>query len=239
MRIKLKIAAILLSILFFLSSCIYNFAEIDGNGTIVSIEKEIGEIEELEINGAFDIVLIPGTEGKVRVEADENLMDYILVWEQAGRLIIESDANLDPSRDIIIHIPIDQLKYMELSGAVDLSCQDILHLADIEIECSGASDCELRLEANNCMMDISGASDISIEGEAQRFTFDASGASELDADDFVVKHCVLDLSGASEADVYVTETLEIDASGAAHVRYRGGAKILNQDISGAASVKSY
>ncbi|MFR4045454.1 MAG: GIN domain-containing protein [Odoribacter splanchnicus] len=51
-----------------------------------------------------------------------------------------------------------------------------------------------------------------------------------------MKNLALATSGASNASVNVTETLEVEASGAAHVSYSGNPKVTSH-VSGAASLK--
>jgi hypothetical protein len=87
-------------------------------------------------------------------------------------------------------------------------------------------------------LDISGASEVELMGTATSFSGECSGASELDAYEFVIKHCEIDVSGAADARINVTDMLEVEVSGAASVKYKGSPK-LRSDVSGAGSLRSY
>ena len=62
-------------------------------------------------------------------------------------------------------------------------------------------------------------------GEADSGEIELSGASKANLENFVLKNLALATSGASNASVNVTETLGVEASGAAHVSYSGNPKV--------------
>lgn len=66
---------------------------------------------------------------------------------------------------------------------------------------------------------------------------EGSGASDLDLEDFIVETAEVQLDGASQATVNVREEIEsVDATGASHVRYRGGADLGDVDTSGGSTI---
>jgi len=66
---------------------------------------------------------------------------------------------------------------------------------------------------------------------------DISGASLLSAFDFPVRAADLNLSGASNARVTVSDHLKVTASGASSVLYRGN-PVVDKTVSGESSVHS-
>ena len=50
-------------------------------------------------------------------------------------------------------------------------------------------------------------------------------------------HLNAELSGASNVSLTINEEIDIEASGASILKYKGNAVITNQDLSGASSVK--
>jgi hypothetical protein len=85
-------------------------------------------------------------------------------------------------------------------------------------------------------LDCSGASNLYLSGFAEEMTFESSGASELHAYDLETHHCDLDISGASEAQVYAVKSLSVSASGASDVYYKGDPERISQHVSGASSL---
>jgi hypothetical protein len=73
-------------------------------------------------------------------------------------------------------------------------------------------------------------------GESQYLNGKLSGASQINAFDLTVEASELSLSGASIAKVWVTKSLNVDASGASSVRYKGNPEIRKQ-LSGASTLR--
>lgn len=230
---------LLFSILTFsVTSCIINFTGIDGNGNIITESRNISSFDRVDVSGAFNIVMQQGESESVSIEGDENLMEYIVIENDGNKLLIDTRENLNPSRDIVITLTFKELSRVEISGACEITNKGLLQFQQIAFDCSGASKCELNMEADNCEFDVSGAGKLELNGKAKHVDFDASGAVDIEADEFEVENCTVDLSGAAEADLLVTKTLELDISGAAKLSYYGNAVVTRQDISGAASISA-
>ena len=82
----------------------------------------------------------------------------------------------------------------------------------------------------------SGAAQVKISGETSKLTLDISGASRTDAGDLRAATVSVDSSGASQAEVNVSEALTVDASGASHVTYSGTPATVHKETSGASGV---
>jgi hypothetical protein len=105
----------------------------------------------------------------------------------------------------------------------------------IGLHATGASSIKLDLDAPSVDAELSGASHMSLSGTTKDFTADGSGASRLKCFGLMAENTNVDMSGASNAEVFASVTLDADASGASHIIYRGNANV-NQRSSGAGSV---
>jgi hypothetical protein len=54
--------------------------------------------------------------------------------------------------------------------------------------------------------------------------------------DFLVKNLTIALSGASNAQLSVSETIKIDAAGASSLTYEGGALVTEKHLTGASQL---
>ena len=75
-----------------------------------------------------------------------------------------------------------------------------------------------------------------IEGETSEITVEVSGASNVDAESLKAKTADVDASGASSVNVFVTERLVSDASGASRISYSGNPTSVEKKTSGASRV---
>lgn len=81
---------------------------------------------------------------------------------------------------------------------------------------------------------LSGASKAEVHGITDELRADIIGASKLDADDLWVKNMHITVSGASKAEVNVTDSLWAQAMGASKIEYQGNPSV-QQSISLGAS----
>ena len=56
--------------------------------------------------------------------------------------------------------------------------------------------------------------------------------------DLIVDYLNIELSGASEAFLLINETIDINASGASVLNYKGNAVVNNQKLSGSSEVRN-
>ncbi len=230
--------AIIMALLLTLQSgCTYAFHGIKGNGNVVKQERQISSFNSLEVGGAFRVFLTQGDKEALTVEADENLMDVIKTTVVGNTLKISTTEDINNPEALNIYLTITDLKEMEISGACKLTCENKLKLNDLDMDCSGASEVELKFAANNLQLDFSGASQVDMFGSANEVSLDLSGASDLDALELEADKYSADISGASHASIFVKSELSVDVSGAASLRYKGEPKLLQTDVSGAATLK--
>lgn len=212
---------------------------IKGDGNVVKENRDVAGFSSLKVSSAFTVFLTQGNAESLSVEADKNLMEHIKTVVKGDRLVITtSDKGISKFTKMNIYLTFKDLEMIDVSGAVDIIGEGAMNFDELFLEGSGASEMKLELKANKLQADFSGASEIELIGSASAVDFESSGASEINAYDFVAEHCVLDVSGASDARVHVTATLNVDVSGAASVKYKGSPKV-SSDVSGAASLRSY
>jgi hypothetical protein len=231
---------ILLSVtLMFNSGCSYALNSITGNGNVIKQTRDLPSFSSIEVGGAFKVFLLQGDKESVIVEADENLMEIIITEVRGNNLVITTSEDIRNPEALNIYLTFKTLDRMEISGACELSCDDRLKFGNLDLECSGASDVTLKMSAEALKLDFSGASQVDLFGNADEVNLDLSGASDLDAIDLEANKYNADISGAANARIFVKNELTTDVSGASSLRYKGEPSIVNNDISGAASVKKY
>jgi hypothetical protein len=219
------------------SGCTYAFNGIKGDGKVIKQERTISAFDGIDVGGAFQIFLVQGETEKLVVEADENLMDIIETEVRGSTLKIKTIEDIKESTKLNIYITFKNLSKLDISGASHLTGEDKFKLGDLDLDCSGASEIEMKLSAAKIELECSGASHVELFGSAEHVDLDLSGASSLDAVDLEVANYDADVSGASHGKIFVTGELSADVSGAASLKYKGDAKIVDHDVSGAGSLK--
>lgn len=173
------------------------------------------------------------------VDQDESLFQWLKSNKDIKAVVVTLSTDLhqinrieaSKASDILIADTLysPQL-YMELNGASQLKGAICAKL--FKIEASGASNIESYIEANEVDFEVSGVSNMNLKGKAGKVNYEASGASNISAKNLHANACTIECSGASAAEIYASESLDIDVSGMSHVSYSGQPKQLNENSSG-------
>jgi hypothetical protein len=239
MKTKVVLAIVAgMSLIF--SSC-EEFGEfITPSNNVTTQTRTVTGYSGLDVSHAFNVfVNFSETEESIIVEANENLHSIIVVEERNGMLTIKlKDGTHVRWGDVTLNVYITTgyLTEFDASGASDIILNDPLIAGDVVIDASGASTFKGELQADQVICDISGASDLDLTGTAGYMRLDASGGSTMKDYVFSVDWFDADLSGASDAYVTINERIDLQASGASDLHYRGSGQINSIDLSGASNI---
>lgn len=214
----LLFAALFLLIAALLTSC----REDADPGPIQQHEEEyaVSDFDRLEVGDAFDLTIIQGTSYSVKVTGDRRNIEDLEVKRSSSTLRVrfaKHDRNDYRQYRTYIIVTMPALSGVDLSGAVTARVSGFTSDFDMDVELSGASQ-----------LDIAGA--------AKSLDADISGASTLHGFEFETKSATIEASGASNAEILATQTLNARASGASNVRYRGNPAV-SANTSGASVVE--
>ena len=117
------------------------------------------------------------------------------------------------------------LKGVNFSGASVSKIRGFESEEALDFYLSGASISQLDGNYREVDLVVSGASSLVLFGSGDEIQADTSGASTFKAFDYVVREAIIDISGASEGKVAVTDELKSNAAGASSVLYGGNPSV--------------
>lgn len=211
-----------------------------GSGNIVSERFQLRGFDRVDVSHAFRVDIVQGQSFEVVVRIDDNLRPHLQVEKRGDTLVI----GLSPLRGFNIgratleaQVRLPVLRGVGASGASDLSLSGFSGSRDLDIGLSGASFVEGDVRSDRVNLELSGASRVRLKGSAASVRIGASGASSLDLENFSVEDADIELSGASEAILSLSGTLDIEASGASRLYFQGNPTMGRVELSGASSIK--
>ena len=209
-------------------------AAISINAFSATQERQVGSFNKIDASGPFLITLLQNQQyaGKIIIDGTDQNISRVVTNVKDQELNISMEGMNIRTKAIELTIYIDDLKSIDLNGAVYLQGTSTLKFTDLSIDCSGSSVINLELTADKLKLDTSGKSSISLSGKANSLDIDFSGASEFKGEKLVLKHASIDCSGASVVSVHAIETLSIEASGSSVIKYSGSPRILKRELSG-------
>lgn len=237
-RSKIFIGLIILSA-GVLTSCDHD--TIWASGEVTSMEYSIPDYSKLEVSNAFNTyVTFSDSVERIRIEANDNLHDKIIVKRNGNSLVIrlKNFTNLRGNSKLNAYITTKSISEFEMSGASRLTLENEWIVQTGTIELSGASDFTGEISADRLELDLAGASETNIYGSVGSMYANMSGSSDVRDYDLKVERLNIEMSGASKAYLSVSELIDIEASGASELHYKGTAEIGRKELSGASEIKN-
>jgi hypothetical protein len=208
-------------------------------GPIQETEKEftVVDFDRLEMGDAFHITVEQGDFFSVSTRGDRRNIDDLDVRKEGSTLIVRYNTNRNRNHDTYVTITMPSLISINFSGASNSKVSGFRDLDALNVYLSGASVCQLDADTKNLDVLVSGASYLNLHGAGEDLKAELSGASVLKAFNFPVIKADLNASGASDGNITVSDQLNVVASGASTVLYRGNPS-LHSNVSGASSVRA-
>jgi hypothetical protein len=224
----------------FLFSCDVIENDVRPSSKITTAQATLSDYTAIDASTAFTVYInFSDTEESIEIEANDNLHQYIEVKKENETLFIgiKNGVHIRGNSTLKAYISTKNISGFSASGASRIIVKDPIEESNVNIYLSGASNFSGEINCDQLFADVSGASVLSIAGYSNDFEIEASGASVLSDYEFITKRIRADLSGASNAALTIEDEIDIEASGASILRYKGDAVVIHQDLSGASSIK--
>jgi hypothetical protein len=222
-----------------LFSCDINDEQVTPSSSITTQSVSFDNYEAIEASHAFQVFMtFSDTDEIIEIEANDNLHQYIELDKINSRLRIglKDHISVRGSATLKAYITTRYVDTYAASGASKIELRSTLDAQSTYIDVSGASSFSGGIHSTDVMADISGASSMHLSGTSSNLNIDVSGASNFRHYSFEVQNLHAELSGASSAWLTVNSEIEVDASGASTLKYRGGGTVVAHNISGASTV---
>lgn len=202
-------------------------------------EREVTSFNKVELNGNFTVYLQNSSACSVSVQGDEEMLNVVLTEVVNGTLKIgymnERYAGMDQS--VVVNIKVADL--LELSGrkSIKVITTEIFQFNELNLNFAGAVNLDLEVSGKTLKGQFAGASKVVLNGKVDTFKIEMPGAGKLQAFGLDAKYVDLNLAGAGNAEVNVSEQLKVDMAGACFVTYKGTPASVFSNISGIGRLK--
>jgi hypothetical protein len=234
----LKLLPVLaLAALLFTTSCRFN--AVRGSGNMITETRNVGSFDRIEINNSYKVIIKQDTAGssKLTINADDNLLKYIKTDVSGGKLHIFNKKNIHSREGLTITVTVKDIKEISASGTENVESDGKLTVKNLKFDISGITKLNMQLDAAEITTDISGMAKMTLTGQASVHRVQMSGMCKLDAFDLVVGDYDIESSGIGKCDINVLNRLDVHTSGASTINYKGNPKTINNNKSGAGSLK--
>ncbi|MBE7173086.1 MAG: DUF2807 domain-containing protein [Williamsia sp.] len=203
--------------------------------------RPVSPFSAIRISGGIDLYISQADREALAVSAAETeYRSRIKTVVENGVLKISYEDAGKPwksgNKKLKAYVAFATLKKLDASGASDVFVDGTIKGDELSINLSGASDFKGAVQVNKLDLDQRGASDATISGRVANLEVNASGASDLKGFDLSTDVCNAKAHGASDVKITVEKQLQVEASGASSIQYKGNAVITSTKTNGASSV---
>lgn len=211
---------------------------IEDSGNHIVRDITVSPFDEIEIDGPVKLVLRQDSSFKVAVSADSSIIEKIKTTVSGEKFKV----SLEPmqycgSDSIVIHAGIGALTEIKAAGASKVYSEGSLHVGDIDMKLSGATELNLNLYAGKVKTESDGAARLALSGQAGVHELDSKGVLELNAFDFVVAQYDIDIQGTGKSNINVLNDLKVKTSGSSTIYYKGNPKNVSDKKSGTSKLE--
>jgi hypothetical protein len=199
-----------------------------------------GAFDRLDISGAGSVRLVQGDRDEVFVSGDAQTQSAVSV-DRVGsemRISLPGAWKFWDNDKAQVEVRMRNVSRISLSGVSDLVAAGTIKSPHLGIDIAGSGTVRFDdLRADALSFSISGSGEGQLAGRVDALKLDVSGRGKISADQLQVGDARVSISGVGNADLWVTDALNANISGAGHVHYRGQPKV-RQSISGLGSVEA-
>ena len=210
---------------------------------LVMETRDLSDFSQVSLSGVGHLMIEPGDQESVRVEAKAELLPDIVTKVKGGRLDIRLESRagsrhwFDSIGPINYYVTVKNLDTISVSGAGKVTgsrlCAD-----HMDLRISGAAKAKLDLTVAELDTRISGAGNLRLAGKATRQELTISGAGKYSAQELSSREGTITISGSGKSTVDVSERLDVRISGCGRVEWLGDPEI-SKRISGVGKICRY
>lgn len=171
--------------------------KIKGNRSVVTVDKPLNAFSHLQVTDDLEVVLEPGNNEAVRIEADDNLIDILRFQQDGDTLKISSFYTITGSKKLNITLTYQNLKTLRVerggvvaeqtieAGALDLQFLDgatavlTVRAARVQLNMEGNASSELNIVSDSLVTRMADQSNAFIYSSDSAMDFALAGRASV------------------------------------------------------------
>lgn len=194
---------------------------IKGNGKLDTEQRKVSDFNKLVVTGPFDVLLLPNSDGKISITADENLLPVIETFVKNGKLIIRFNKEIEVRKytKLYVVVPVEELKKISLTGSGSVKNQQLIDWDEVSLSVTGSGDIRLKVQMNYIKASVTGSGEIYLTGKADATKLNVTGSGEIDAKNLKTLKSEILLTGSGDIYVDVSDSLKAKVLGSGDLYY--------------------
>jgi hypothetical protein len=202
----------------------------ESGGSLVDRNYEVGDFQEVEVAGPFDVTIRTGASPSVRARGNEKLLERLVVEVKDGKLRIHPRKehgwfggwHVSGKGEIAVTVPSLRAASLAGSGGINI---DKVQGDRFEGQIAGSGDLRVAsVDVANLKLGIAGSGGVHVGGKARLAEYEIAGAGDVDAESLASETLKVSIAGSGNITAHATGTADVDIVGSGDVEVTGGAK---------------
>ncbi|WKN42496.1 PspC domain-containing protein [Tunicatimonas pelagia] len=184
------------------------------------------DFESVEVRGPFRVQISPSEEYLVDVIPNDMPLSRMKANVEDGRLVIYYNGSYNQRNSQVydLSISLPTLQQLKLKGDTRATVTAFSE-QDLDVDLSGSAQLTAEVSGVRTKVAMTGDSEAELSGKTQLLNTELGGSSLLKAFKLNTDTARVESRAASEAQLYVSEKIEADISGAGRVEYQGDPEV--------------
>jgi hypothetical protein len=206
-------------------------AEEGGGGATVSRNYQVGNFQQIEVAGPYDVEVRTGSGPTVSASGSEKLLDRTTVEVKGDKLVIHPENNhswfnfswsTHGKANFTVTVP--QLSGATIAGSGDVHV-DKVQGDSFEGNVAGSGGIMVgNMDVQNLKLAIAGSGGVKAAGKAKNAQYDIAGSGGIDGAGIVSEQAKVSIAGSGDVKAHATSTADVSIMGSGDVEISGGAK---------------
>jgi hypothetical protein len=201
-------------------------------GPTVSRSYQVGNFDQLEVAGPFDVKIHTGAAPSVQAKGSEKLIERLVVEVRDGKLLIHpkerhgwfgSSSSVHGKGEIAVTVPSLRAATLAGSGGIEI---DKVRGDSFDGQIAGSGDLKVdSVDVGNLKLGIAGSGGARAgSGKAKSAEYEIAGSGGVDGAAITVDSLKVSIAGSGNVKARATGTADVDIMGSGDVEVTGGAK---------------
>lgn len=203
----------------------------EGSGPTVSRNYEVGNFQQIEVAGPYEVTVRTGGNPGVSAEGGQKLLDRTVVVVQGDKLVIHPEEQHSwfsftrHSGKANFTVTVPQLAGATIAGSGDIHIDHVQgNSFNGAVAGSGGLQVE-NVEVGTLKLQIGGSGSAkAIAGKAQTADYAIGGSGDIEAGSVEAQQAKIAIAGSGSVKAHATGTADVSIMGSGDVDVGGGAK---------------
>ena len=220
---KLIITSIILTMSFTINAqSWWNSKKVRGNGKMTTEVRKTSNYDAVSSAGNFDVKLVPGKEGKITLNGEENLMKYVIT----------------EVKKFVVTVPYRDIEKVALAGSGDITNSGTIKAEDFKVALAGSGDIKLTLSTGNVKTSIAGSGNVNLNGNSDSLVCSIAGSGDVNAYGLSTKSTSVSVAGSGNVKTTVSESIKARVAGSGTIYYKGKPDKIDSKSNGSGRIVS-